>query len=128
MLAPLYLYAATKAAAEMALAVMASDGLRLLRLRPFNHNGARKSEAFLVPAFAGQITRIEAELKPPEMAVGALSPERDFLDVQDVCAAYVASLQKFDELHNNRILNIIAGSTVRIGEVLSDSWHIQPAK
>lgn len=118
-LAPLNLYAATKAAAEMALAAMTSDGLRLLRLRPFNHTGAGQSEAFVVPAFAGQIARIEAGLMAPQMAVGALSPERDFLDVRDVCAAYVASLQKFDELANNTILNIASGSAIRIGDVLS---------
>lgn len=119
MLAPLNLYAATKAAAEMALAAMTSDGLRLLRLRPFNHTGAGQSEAFVVPAFAGQIARIEAGLMPPEIAVGALSPERDFLDVRDVCAAYVASLQKFDDLPNNMILNIASGHAAPIGDVLN---------
>ena len=118
LLAPLNLYAATKAAAEMALGAMTSDGLRLLRLRPFNHTGPGQSEAFVVPAFAGQIARIEAGLAPPHMAVGALSPERDFLDVRDVCAAYVLALQKFDLLPNNSVFNIASGLAVRIGDVL----------
>jgi GDP-4-dehydro-6-deoxy-D-mannose reductase len=118
LLAPLNLYAATKAAAEMALGAMTSDGLRLLRLRPFNHTGPGQSEAFVVPAFAGQIARIEAGLAPPEIAVGALAPERDFLDVRDVCAAYVAALAAFDELASNSVLNIASGVAVPIGDIL----------
>jgi GDP-4-dehydro-6-deoxy-D-mannose reductase len=54
-LAPMNLYAATKAAAELALGAMAGNGLRLLRLRPFNHTGPGQAEAFVVPAFAGQM-------------------------------------------------------------------------
>jgi GDP-4-dehydro-6-deoxy-D-mannose reductase len=118
LLAPLNLYAATKAAAELALGAMTSDGLRLLRLRPFNHTGPGQTEAFVVPAFAGQIARIEAGLAPPEMAVGAVEPERDFLDVRDVCTAYVASLQGFDNLPNNTVLNIASGVPVQVGEIL----------
>ncbi|HQT63938.1 MAG: hypothetical protein B7Z75_03855 [Acidocella sp. 20-57-95] len=116
--APLNLYAATKAAAELALGAMTSDGLRLLRLRPFNHTGPGQREAFVVPAFAHQIARIEAGLAPPQMAVGALTPERDFLDVRDVCAAYAQGLQKFDTLPNNSVLNIASGKPVKIGTIL----------
>ncbi len=118
LLAPLNLYAATKAAAELALGAMTSDGLRLLRLRPFNHTGPGQSEAFVVPAFAGQIARIEAGLAQPEIAVGALEPERDFLDVRDVCAAYVAGLAAFDRLANNSVLNLASGKPARIGDIL----------
>jgi GDP-4-dehydro-6-deoxy-D-mannose reductase len=119
LLAPLNLYAATKAAAEMALGALTSDGLRLLRLRPFNHTGPGQREAFVVPAFAGQIARIEAGLAPPEIAVGALDPRRDFLDVRDVCAAYGLALQKFDALPSNSVFNIGSGEAVRIGDVLN---------
>jgi GDP-4-dehydro-6-deoxy-D-mannose reductase len=118
LLAPLNLYAATKAAAELALGAMTSQGLRLLRLRPFNHTGPGQSEAFVVPAFAGQIARIEAGLAAPQIAVGALAPERDFLDVRDVCAAYVAGLRVFDELPANSVLNIAAGTPMRISDIL----------
>ncbi|MDE8343037.1 MAG: GDP-mannose 4,6-dehydratase [Acidocella sp.] len=118
LLVPLNLYAATKAAAEIALGAMTSDGLRLLRLRPFNHTGPGQREAFVVPAFAGQMARIEAGLTAPQIKVGALTPERDFLDVRDVCAAYVLALQKFDVLPNNSVFNIASGLAVRIGDVL----------
>ncbi len=38
-LAPMNTYGATKAAADLALAAMAAEGLRVIRLRPFNHAG-----------------------------------------------------------------------------------------
>ncbi len=117
---PLNLYAVTKAAAELALGALASQGLRLLRLRPFNHAGPGQSEAFVVPAFAGQIARIEAGLAPPVLHVGALTPERDFLDVRDVCAAYAACIARFESLANNQPLNIASGVGVTIGTLLQN--------
>jgi GDP-4-dehydro-6-deoxy-D-mannose reductase len=117
-LAPMNLYAATKAAAELALGAMAGNGLRLLRLRPFNHTGPGQAEAFVVPAFAGQIARIEAGLAPPVIAVGALRPARDFLDVRDVCAAYAACVQRAGMLPDNAVLNIASGRAVMIGDIL----------
>jgi GDP-4-dehydro-6-deoxy-D-mannose reductase len=118
-LAPMSVYAATKAAAELALGAKVAEGLRLLRLRLFNHTGPGQLESFVVPAFAGQIARIEAGLAPPEMTVGALHIERDFLDVRDVCAAYAACIERFDELPNNQVVNIASGQPVRIGAILN---------
>ncbi len=117
-LAPMNLYAATKAAADIALGALASEGLRLLRLRPFNHTGPGQLPNFVVPAFASQIARIEAGLAPPELLTGALTPERDFLDIRDVCTAYQAAIARFDELPANSILNIASGRPVPIGQVL----------
>jgi GDP-4-dehydro-6-deoxy-D-mannose reductase len=116
LLRPMNLYAASKAAAEMALMAAVPKGLRLLRLRPFNHTGAGQSEAFVVPAFAGQIARIEAGLAPPVIHVGALTPERDFLDVRDVAAAYVAAVARFDAIVE--VINIASGQGVAVGRVL----------
>ncbi len=116
LLAPQNLYAATKAAADLALGAQAAEKLQLLRLRPFNHTGPGQTEDFVVPAFAAQIARIEAGLAPPEIFVGALDPERDFLDVSDVCAAYVACVDA--ALPANTILNIASGRAVRIGTIL----------
>jgi GDP-4-dehydro-6-deoxy-D-mannose reductase len=117
-LAPMNLYAATKAATELALGAMTGDGLRVLRLRPFNHTGPGQTEDFVVPAFAAQIARIEAGLAPPEISVGALDPERDFLDIRDICSAYIASIKKIDGFANNQIINIASGRAVKIGAIL----------
>jgi GDP-4-dehydro-6-deoxy-D-mannose reductase len=115
---PLNLYAVTKAAAELALGALAARGLRLLRARPFTHTGPGQSADFVAPAFASQIARIEAGLTPPILYTGALTPERDFLDVRDVCAAYTACISRFDELPNNVPVNIASGIPVKIGAIL----------
>ena len=82
-------YAAAKAAADLALGEMALRGLRVVRLRPLNHVGPGQSPRFAVAAFARQIARIEAGAQPPVVRTGALDRARDFLDVRDVCDAYV---------------------------------------
>jgi GDP-4-dehydro-6-deoxy-D-mannose reductase len=117
--APMNTYAATKAAADLALGAMVSDGLRVIRLRPFNHTGPGQSAGFVVSAFARQIARIAASLQPPVMRVGALDPYRDFLDVRDVCAAYVASLRQANGIAPGTILNIASGTPRRIGDILT---------
>jgi GDP-4-dehydro-6-deoxy-D-mannose reductase len=117
-LAPMNLYAATKAAADLALGALAPAGLRILRLRLFNHTGPGQREDFVVPAFCRQIARIEAGQVVSEILVGPLTPERDFLDIRDVCAAYVASVVRFDSIPNNQIFNIASGRAVRIGTIL----------
>ncbi len=118
--APLNTYGATKAAADLALGAMANDGLLALRARPFNHTGAGQSDSFVVAAFARQVARIEAGLQPPVAQVGALHPWRDFLDVRDVCAAYVACLQPDATWPADGILNIASGLPRRVGDVLGD--------
>jgi GDP-4-dehydro-6-deoxy-D-mannose reductase len=117
-LAPMNIYAASKAAAEMGLSALSAEGLRLIRLRPFNHTGAGQSEAFVIPSFAGQIARIEAGLAPPEMVVGTLETERDFLDVRDVCRAYIACIEHFDRLPNNQVVNIASGQPLKVQNIL----------
>ncbi len=119
LLAPLNTYAATKAAADLALGAMAAaDGLRVVRVRAFNHTGPGQSPDFVVPAFAGQVARIAAGLQPPVLQVGDLSPLRDFLDVRDVCAAYAACVREADSLPPGTILNLASGQPRRMSDVL----------
>lgn len=117
-LSPMNVYGATKAAAEMALVALAAEGLRAIVIRPFNHTGAGQTADFAIPAFASQIARVEAGLQPAEMEVGALDPRRDFLDVRDVCDAYVAALARADAIPPGTILNVASGQARRIGDVL----------
>jgi len=118
-LAPMNTYAATKAAADLAVGAMVSEGLQAIRLRPFNHTGPGQSEDFVVAAFARQLARIAAGLQPARLRVGALDTERDFLDVRDVCAAYAACLLAPSEaLPAGTILNLASGHKRRVGDVL----------
>jgi GDP-4-dehydro-6-deoxy-D-mannose reductase len=117
-LAPLNTYSATKAAADLTLGAMASEGLRAIRLRPFNHTGRGQTDDFVIPSFARQVARIEAELQEPVINAGALDPFRDFLDVRDVCAAYTACIAHVGELAPGLIINIASGQSRRVGDVL----------
>ena len=119
-LAPKNLYAATKAAADLAVGAIAEQGLRVVRLRPFNHTGPGQSADLVIPAFARQIARIAAGLQRPMLEVGNLDTWRDFLDVQDVCAAYVGCIDRREALVAGTILNIGSGELRRIGDVLTE--------
>jgi GDP-4-dehydro-6-deoxy-D-mannose reductase len=119
-LAPQNVYAATKAAADLALGAMAAEGLAVVRLRPFNHTGPGQGEGFVVPAFARQVARIAEGLQAPVMTVGALDPLRDFLDVRDVARAYAACLRPELAVTPGMVLNLASGRPMRIGDILTD--------
>jgi GDP-4-dehydro-6-deoxy-D-mannose reductase len=114
--APANPYAASKAAADLALGEMALRGLKVIRMRAANHTGPGQSDALVVPAFARQIARIEAGKQEPVIKVGALDRWRDFLDVRDVCAAYAAALA--NDVLPGTAFNVASGTPRRIGDVL----------
>jgi GDP-4-dehydro-6-deoxy-D-mannose reductase len=111
-------YASSKAAADLMLGQMARQGLKVVRLRPFNHTGPGQSEDFAIPSFAAQIARIERGLREPVMQVGSLDSMRDFLDVQDVVDAYVDTILLADELPAGCVMNLASGKPRRIGDML----------
>jgi GDP-4-dehydro-6-deoxy-D-mannose reductase len=121
-LAPRNLYAATKAAADVALAAYAAAGLRVIRVRPFNHTGPGQPAGFVVPDFARQVALISTRQQAPVIRTGTLSVERDFLDVRDVCAAYVACLKlpSFPDGCESLVLNVGSGQVHVIGDILRD--------
>jgi nucleoside-diphosphate-sugar epimerase len=115
-LAPANPYAASKAAADLALGEMALRGLRALRLRFFNMAGPGQGEGFVVASFCRQIARMEAGLDPPRLRVGALDRWRDFLDVRDAARAIALALEA--DWPPGLALNIAAGTPRRVGDVL----------
>lgn len=123
LLAPTNEYAASKAAADLALGALAHRGLKCVRFRPFNHCGPGQAEGFVVPDFAMQIAKIEAGLIPPVMRVGDLNVERDFLDVRDVVRAYALAVRSAVSLAPGVILNIASGVPRRVGDVLDCLLH-----
>lgn len=116
--APTDSYAITKAAADLALGAMSQQGLKCVRMRPFNHTGAGQSEAFVAPAFAMQIARIELRQMPPVLRVGNLDAERDFLDVRDVAEAYALAVMHSERLKPGIAFNVASGIPRRIADVL----------
>lgn len=108
-LRPANAYARSKAAAEQVVADVLRPRAQLIVVRPFNHIGPGQDERFALPSFAAQIARIEAAAQPPCIEVGNLEAERDFLDVADVCEAYVALLRAAPELPARALFNVASG-------------------
>ena len=116
---PTNTYSRTKLVGEDLLTdTFSSAGVKLVTLRPFNHIGPGQDERFVVPSFAGQIARIEAGLGSPVVEVGDLSAKRDFLDVSDVVAAYVALVKFSDGLPDRSTFNIASGLARPISDIL----------
>lgn len=117
-LRPMTVYGATKAAADVALGQMFFDGLRSIRFRPFNHTGPGQTDAYVVPAFASQVARIEQGLAKPVIEVGNLSACRDFLDVRDVVRAYALAACGKGRGAEGQVFNLSSGRAVQIGALL----------
>ena len=118
-LRPANAYARSKAAAEAMLADVLAAPTRLLIARPFNHIGPMQDERFALPSFAAQIAAIEAGRRSPRLEVGNLDVARDFLDVRDVCAAYVALLRRADELPRRALFNVASGEARTLRALLA---------
>ena len=119
-------YGASKAAADLMVGQMAKQGLRAIRLRPFNHTGPGQSENFAVPSFAAQIAKIERGEQEPVMQVGSLVNRRDFLDVRDVVDAYVRAVLRFDDLPSGCVLNVASGHALSMREILDMLLALSP--
>jgi GDP-4-dehydro-6-deoxy-D-mannose reductase len=117
-LQPMNVYARSKAAAEQVIADVLPAQARVVIVRAFNHTGPGQDERFVLPSFAAQIARIEARLQPPEIRVGNLAAQRDFLDVRDVCRAYVALINATPALPAHSVFNISSGSSRSIRSLL----------
>lgn len=113
-------YAASKAAADLALGEMALRGLRAVRLRPVTHCGPGQGNGFVVADFARQAARIAAGLQAPVMRVGALDRWRDMLDVRDVARGYALALAlaRAGALEPGAAILLASGVPRRIGDVL----------
>ena len=86
---PLTLYAASKAAQEVAcFQAVRSQGLRIVCTRSFSHSGVGHDGRFLLPALVARALAL-----PPSggrLTIGNGDTVRDFLHVEDVVAAYLA--------------------------------------
>ncbi|MGC2405282.1 MAG: GDP-mannose 4,6-dehydratase [Candidatus Cybelea sp.] len=110
-------YGASKAAAEaMLLSEARSFGTDVVIARAFNHIGPGQREEFVVASLAAQLARI-AGGGAPQLFVGNLNAARDFLDVRDVAAAYVALARDGEP---GEVYNVCSGRAVTIRDVLRE--------
>jgi len=87
-------YAASKAAAEMAVVEAAARGCHAVITRSFNHTGPGHDPRFALASFARQLAAVRAGEAEPTLRVGNLEARRDYLDVRDVTAAYRLLLER----------------------------------
>jgi len=112
--APRSPYAASKAGAELAAAETGlRTGLRVVVARAFPHTGPGQDERFVAPAFARRL-RGARLARARVVKVGNLAPVRDFLDVRDVAAAYVALLQRGTP---GEVYNVASGTGLSLQEL-----------
>lgn len=117
-LEPMSAYGASKAAADVALAQLGRSGdLDTVVLRPFNHTGAGQATDYVVPAFASQIAKIERGEQEPVLKVGNLEALRDFLDVEDVVALYLAAVLA-EGPFQGEAFNVSSGRPVSVRSIL----------
>ncbi|HEX3457501.1 MAG TPA: GDP-mannose 4,6-dehydratase [Candidatus Baltobacteraceae bacterium] len=110
-------YGASKAAAETVLLAYARGfDLDVVVARAFNHIGPGQDERFVVASLAEQLARV-ARGEAPHLLVGNLAAARDFLDVRDVVAAYVALAS---EGERGEVYNVCSGKAVTIRDVLRE--------
>ncbi len=122
-LRPVSPYAVSKLAQDfLGLQYFLSYGLKIIRVRPFNHIGPRQSARFVVPSFAKQIAEIEKAVPAGRqgkqenvISVGNLSSKRDFTDVRDMMRAYLLALDKGQP---GEVYNIGSGRSYQIQEIL----------
>jgi len=110
-------YAASKLAAEeILLAHARSFDIDVVIARAFNHIGAGQDERFVVANFAAQLARLASQPGTP-LYVGNLDARRDFLDVRDVVAAYIALARDGER---SQTYNVCSGVARTIREVLGE--------
>lgn len=113
---PVNPYAVSKIAQDMlGLQYFLSYGMRIIRVRPFNHFGPGQSDRFVLSTFARQIAEAERGSIEPVVLTGNLDARRDFLDVRDVVRAY-RMLVDYGEPGD--VYNIASGVAHRIGSLL----------
>jgi len=115
-LRPLTVYGASKAAADVAADQWArAYDLDVVRARPFNHTGPGQAPTFVASALARQIAVVEAG-KAAVVRIGNMDPVRDFSDVRDVAAGYVALLERG---RAGEAYNLCSGEGASVADVLA---------
>ena len=108
-------YAVSKLAMEhMARTFMAR--LPIIVTLPFNYPGVGQSKEFLIPKIVTHFS-----LKKRLIQLGNINVERDFLDVRDVAAFYLAIAQK---PLAGETFNLCSGNTFSLSDILKEAERI----
>jgi GDP-4-dehydro-6-deoxy-D-mannose reductase len=108
-------YAVSKAACDLLAAQYADAfGMRVVRMRPFNHAGPGQSGEYVVGTLTRQVAEAEAAGRD-EVLLRTGNPDsaRDFTDVRDVARAYVAA-----GTLDAGAFNVASGSAVTVRDLI----------
>jgi len=83
--------------------------------RPFNHLGPHQRPELVIPSLLRRLTATRDETGPVRMK--GMDSVRDFIDVRDVAAAYLAILELDSPAH--RTFNVCTGMGRSIGELVA---------
>jgi len=108
---------------------MSKQGMRTIRLRPFNHTGPGQNDQFAAPAFAAQDRKNRGVASRNRSFMWERSAvRRDFLDVRDVVDGYVRAVLRFDHLPPGSALNFASGEPSRSETFSICYWPCQPER
>lgn len=113
--APVGPYGLSKAWQTAAAQYFATHGVQVVVCRLFNVVGRGAPAGLSVGAFAEQLRSIMGGEAPPRLLVGDLAPRRDFIDVDDACAALIALAALPDA---TGVFNACRGASLPMSEVL----------
>lgn len=108
-------YATSKAASDMLGRQYASAfGLRVVRLRPFNHAGPGQSAEYVVSSLCRQVAAAEVGGKDEcRLRTGNPRSKRDFTDVRDVVRAYILAAEL-----DSGAFNVCSGRPTSVSELI----------
>lgn len=109
-------YAVSKASSELlGSQYAAAFGMRVVRVRPFNHAGPGQSDDYVLSTLARQVAEAEAAGdRPALLRTGNVRSARDFTDVRDVVRAYVLAAGLEPGAYN-----VCSGVSVTIAELIA---------
>ncbi len=90
-------------------------GLKVIRLRVFNHSGPRRPTAFGDSHIAHTIALIERGAVPPRITYRDLRAVRDFTDVRDIVRAYFLAVERCDP---GTVYNVCSGTGISINTMV----------
>jgi GDP-4-dehydro-6-deoxy-D-mannose reductase len=109
-------YAVSKAACDLLGGQYAdAHGLRIVRVRAFNHAGPGQSDDYVVGTLTRQVAEAEAAGAPEALLrTGNPDAARDFTDVRDVVRAYVAATELEPHAYN-----VCSGETATVRDLIA---------